>query len=279
MATKTLNDLLWGHPVALIDPVGTVPTTDPGYLDEDTGVSIKISNEQGTDRVAELDGAVISRTLSRSCGFTLAFKQYNAETLARALGVPYVSGDLELSIGAGIIQSPKLNARIIGTLEDGKPIHIYFPRCVVGSEVTIDLKRKDPNKLMVDFNALDSSAGMVKKYIGRTVQSATIATGTFARTQETAAPKGIAWVKMSGEGAAADALTDITGSGPSLTDGELIRLQLTTTAQVITVTHGSGVIETKTGTNFVMTHLEDWIDLYYDATATAWKELARYDAF
>lgn len=276
MVSKTTNQLFWGHVEVLVDATGTWPTTPVGYITEAGGVSIEGSRDLAGYRVAELDGDAIMKTVKRGMKVSLKLAQFDPALVAKALGL--TEDGYVITSGNGVSSDPELALRLVGTRHDGTPLHLYIPRCVSSGSMKIDFSKGAASDIPLEFTALDGTSGLFQFDFGRPSADLTISTGTVARVNAAAGVNGIAWHKLSGEGAAADTLTDITGTTPALAQNEIVRLQIKAITMPITIDHASGIIELTGAADWAMTKLADWLDLYYDLATTTWKEIARYDA-
>lgn len=271
------NDLAWGPGKLLLADVGSQPTEEVGQHSDP--MTISVSREVGEQFVQEVLAPVNHIITSENASLTGALAQVNISLLERLLGIAATGSSI--LFGSGSPQLAQVALRLISTVKDGRPMHLYAPRAhSVGALEMVfgkDAETKLPFELRPVYDA--TLGGMFQLALGTAAETVTIATGAAARTNANPGHS-IAWLKLSGESAAADALTDITAAGGSvaLANNEVVRVQITATTMPITVTHASGVIETKTSADFVLTKLADWIDLYYDLANTTWKEIARYDA-
>ena len=276
---KSSNDLAFGPGVLLVAATGTQPTEELGFHADP--ITTTAERESGKQMVQDVLAVVNHVIVSESFSFSGAIAQVNIDAMERLLGVEKTGESIVF--GAGSPQPAEVALRLITTTKDRKPMHIYAPKAVSVGALGMAFGKDEATKLPFTFEAeYDSTlGGLVSLSRSTAAQSLTIATGTAARVNASPGST-IAWLKFAGESAAADALTDITadteGTSLALANNEIVRVQIANVAQPITVTHASGVIETKTSADFVMTKLADWIDFYYDLTATTWKEIARYDA-
>lgn len=272
MATvaKSKTALIRGPGVMLLANEGTVPTEEIGYTRD--ALVLSISSEMEEDRVNEIVDVVSMNTTSRSMSIAGNLAQCDKELFARVLGMTPDGGKFNLDAPP---EELSVALRLIMSRDDRSPVHLYWSSAKSNGSLELSLQRGAGAQIPFTFNKLAGTNSYLM--FASAAETVAIATGVADRTQ--AAPgKYISWLKLSGESAAADALTDIaakSGSG-ALTDGEVVRVQAASAAQVITVTHGSGTLETKDAANVVLNSTSWWIDFYYDATATAWKELARY---
>lgn len=262
---------MWGHSVLLIADYGTVPTEELGYAREGIKLSHKRKMEQ--DYVQDVTGKIDTRTMEEELMISGQLAQVDKYVLARALGITLDTGLLD---GGGTPEELEVALRIISSKTNMSPVHLLVGRAKTTGGLELAMTKEKPTGVPFEFEALQSSSRLYRYIFALARADATIATGTFARVN-TSPTKQIAWIRMAGEGAAADDLTDITLGATALADGEIVRLQINSTSAPITIKHASGVIELKTGADWIMNKLGEWIDLYYDLAATAWKELARYD--
>lgn len=276
MVTKSTNNMLWGNVDLLVDADGTFPVTDIGYKSRDNGVVITFSREQNAKEVAELDGPALLRTIRRGVKVSAILDQFLAGNLAKALGIN--SGTM--LIGGGLYVDDAFEVNVVGTMaDDSTPIHLYLPKAITSDDVEISMMRDNSSGIPIAFTALDDDTnGMARWFIGQTTEEeVTLSTGDAARTIVSDTDYEIKRIEVTSETGTSDAMTDITVASGALFDLERIRVQ-PASGQTITVTHASGVIETKDSENFVMDNAKDWIDLWYDLTNTTWKEITRYAA-
>lgn len=268
--TQSTNQLWRGPGIVLLAAYGSVAVDELGYTRGPVTINrtVKVNEDQAQEVTLPIDELTESEALQ----IEGMLAQFNADTLAYATGLTISTRRFDFG---GQPEENEYAIRLIGTAKNGMPIHVVMPRARPVQSMKLDIQRGKNVDLAFSFHALHDTTVPNIIMGPATVTSATIATGTFARTNATPTAQ-LSWYKLSGEGAAADSLADITGA-TTLVTSEVIRLQLTTVAQPITITHASGIIELKTAADFVLTKLADWIDFYYDLANTAWKELARYD--
>lgn len=268
--SQSATQLLRGPGKLFLQTYGTFPNEAVGYTVD--GVKIKIDATYEEDTADEVLEPIASAMTSRRTTISGNLKQVNVDLLSRILGITASTTNLALTGDPEELENSLLFDM---TRADGCPVILYLPRAKSDGNLELDIKRGSGVSLPFSFKSLYASGGFLRTGPAA-VQTATLSTNTFARTN--AAPSAnIAWYSISGESAAADTLTDITG-GTTLVDGELIRIQISAITMPITIVHGSGVIETSTSADFILTKLADWIDLRYDLANTKWIEVARHDA-
>lgn len=274
MATvaKDANQRTWGHSVLLMADFGTVPTEELGYARE--GIKLMHSRKTEVDYVQDVTGKIDVRTMEEELKISGVLAQFDADLLARVLGV---TKDVGLLDGGGTPEELEVALRIISSKTGGAPFHLLVLKAKSSGALEMAFTKEKPSGVPFEFESLQSSNRLWRYIMSLARADLTIATGAVARIN--ASPtKQIAWLRLAGESAAADILDDITGGGAvALADGEIVRIQIFSTAQPITINHASGVIELKDAVDWTMNKLNEWIDLYYDLTNTTWKELARYD--
>ena len=273
MVTATTNELFWGLAKFLADAEGTEPVSEVGYTFDGSNITITSAKDIQEERVNEFDLPVDVHRGNGNLQAALTLSQLNPTTLAYALGLS--ANTNEVTIGRGLSDIPAFAVRIVGTLKNGGPIHMIATKAKVMNDFTLETGKNAQANLPIEFAILDGTTDGALFKLNRTASTITISSGALTRTQA-ATPNGIAHVHVGGEGGAADTLNSITGSG--LTNLEIIRLQLSSIAEPITITHSAEDIVLKGAADFVMTKLGDWIDLYYHTAGTAWKEITRYDA-
>ncbi|MEK6684445.1 MAG: hypothetical protein AABY46_07280 [Nitrospirota bacterium] len=270
MATvsKTTNELLRGPGVLLIANQGTLPTEELGY--HKSPIKFQITTNSEEDTVEDIVDIVDRIVTSRKIAISGAIAQANMDALARILAVTKSGEQLSLS---GDPEELELAVRVISSTANRKPVHLYLPRAKSDASLEVTLARGKGAEMAFNFGSLYAAGAYLRT--SNAIQDLTIAVGSVTRVQ--AAPTTtISWLRLAGEGAAADDLTIVAEAG--LTDGEIIRVCIFSAAQPITIKHAAGLLVLKTAADFVMTSVADWIDLYYDTTGSAWKEIARYDA-
>ncbi|MEN6533748.1 MAG: hypothetical protein ABFD60_07030 [Bryobacteraceae bacterium] len=268
MAAQNKRKIMWGRAAVYYGDTGSTPATLVGYTTDD-GVSCKFSEKKEEFRVAERDFPIVD--LRTSDGFALSFgmAQLEAETLGLALGRAPAANVILMG---GATPSADVNKawKILGTNLNGDAISITIYEGSAAGDVDLKFAKKNPTDVGITINALDVDSGNAVKFEYGANATVTIATGTFARTS------GTTYYKVAGEGAAADALTDITGA--SLVNGEQVTLQISAATMPITLTHGAGTLELDGAANWIMTSVNDWIKLQYDLPNTKWVEIERFNA-
>lgn len=270
--TKTTNELMWGPAVLLVNTLASNAVNVLGYTVEP--IDLEVGRDMAESYVQELTAPVINKTLRTSMKVSGTMAQVNSVVLGHILGI--TPGGGSITIG-GEPEEIELDLRIISSMKNRAPFHLYMPRAKADSALKMAFGKDKMTDLPFGFSgAYDSTLGGVGKMtFGNTIQDLTLVTGSVTRVQ--AAPTTtISWIRIAGEGGAADAMTDIAAA--DLANNEIVRVCIVDAADAITLTHATGVIELKDSTSWVMNKLADWIDLQYDLANTKWVELTRYDA-
>lgn len=276
---KSSNDLLKGYTAILAAATGSQPTELLGYASN--SMKVKVTRKFNDFFVEDLPGVFEIDISEVGVEVSGELAQVHEDVLARCLGETKTG--YEVNLGAAMPEVEELAIRVIGATKNRRPFHIYLPRALSISDLDFEMSsKKGPSVIPVTFRAIDGTAGLAKFMWGRPAVAATIATGTFGRTQVAtgATINGISFCTVSGEGAAADTLTDITALAgtAALTNNEILRLQIAAITMPITITHASGIIEMTDAASLTLSKISDWIDFYYDLPNTTWKELTRYVA-
>lgn len=269
MATKTTNELLWSRGNVFMGPAGSVPSTPVGYVAREGGTELTLSKEVVDYMVDDLDGPALSQTISRGVSIKCNLAQVSAETLAYALGVT-ASGET-ITLGGSGSADTLYAIKVTATRKDGR---IITWQCLQGlpvGEVVIALNRDKASELPLEIRALDDATnGMMSIDLSGTGTVVELASGVLTRQA------GLGYHQVGGEGDAPDSLTSVAGA--SLADGEILRLQIASTGQPITLVHLADTLELDGDADWVMTRLNDYIDLQYNLAGTKWVEIGRYNA-
>jgi len=268
MAAKDGTKAIWQRGVLKVGTAGSQAGTLFGYIGRDSGLTVYA--DKGIERylVDDLDGALIIKTTSR--GLRVAGKaiQIEPDVVDHVLGIDDVAN--VFTIGGTSCTDKQFSVRVEATRRDAGSVIITMPYAQSVAAVEMLLSTDKLTELDFDFEAPDNvDTGMGTIEIGAN-EAVTIATG------DAAVSAAQDYIFLSGEGAAADALTTITWSG--VETGDKLMVQIASEAQVITVTHGA---EAKNPTlvgaaNWDMEDLDDWLLLEYNGTV--YNEIARYDA-
>ncbi len=270
--TKSTDELLRGPGKIVLAAYGTEPTEELGLHKEP--IKISITQEMETDDVYDLIDPVDATTMSRVIKVSGKIAQVNKNGLAYVLGMTPDGGALNLDAPP---EELRYALRVVSSRKDRSPVHLYLPHVMSNGNMEIDVKRGRTDGIGFEFTKLYGSGSKLLE--SAAVQAVTLSTGAAARTRTTGeALKYISWLRLTSETGTSDAFTDITAAAENaaLADGEVVRV-CAAQGQTITVTHASGVIETKDAADFILNSVSDWIDFYYDLTNTTWKEITRFD--
>lgn len=241
-------------PFGYTDEDGVVFTPTAGVLEAKTGQRLGVVKRLRNDATCSLSGN---------------FLQLSLANLAQVIpGAELASNVLSMDPTTTTLQ--EMSLKVVGLDPDGNVRTIRIPYANPSGEPAITMNASNWQVLPFEFQGISRGTTMWSITDGSGDEAVTLATGAFARTV------GQTYYKMSGEGAAADALTDITGT--SLTNNELLILQIASAAQPITITHAAGVIELDGEVNFVMGDLGDTLWLRYNTSGSKWVEVGRYVA-
>lgn len=273
MATvaRSTNKILWGQPHLLLADYGSAAVEEVGY--SLNPFTLTGSKEVAKAEVNEVTGAVLAKVMSEGMVVSGELAQFDVDILARVMGLTKSGSRLRMG---GEPENNYVALRAVATTADGLAVHVSMPKAMATEALKLTAQKKELSAIPFAFEGFNDGTTLMDMIFSLASADVTLSTGAFARTNATPTTS-ITHCKMSGEGAAADTLTDITGA-TALVDGEIIRLQIKTTAQPITIDHAAGIIELKDSTDWAMTKLAQWIDLYYDLANTTWKEFCRYTA-
>jgi len=271
--TKTTDALFWGYMRLLMDAYGTTPTSEVGYKTREKGVEVTIGRSQREIRVEEYAAPVVRQTNEASLMVKCGLQQFSAAQLAKALGI----SSSTLVGGGGITKDTEYAARLVGSLHNWKPLHLYIPKCVSGGDLTIPFGVDKDTDVEMTLHGLDNSTGLYKFYVGAAQETVAISTGV-ATIVKKASPE-IAWILLQAETGTSDALTSIEGSVAldSDDDGIICRIQ-PDSGDTLTITHAADTLELKGAANLTLDQTGDWVDLYfvYDAVNPKWVEITHY---
>lgn len=273
--TKTTDDLFRGRMVALVGAFGSQPTDELGFKDRDKGCEVTTGYEETRFDVEEYAGSVDVIREPNKLTVATDLQQITATTLSYAYGI----SSSTLLLGGGRRYNDPFSARLVGSLRNKRPIHLYTPKVMqMAGDTSSVFKVTEKVNLPFAYEALDSSAGMGRFALGMTVEDETLATGVATITTKATIDSQIVWMVLTSESDKADALTSIaaTSALAAADDGRIIRIQ-PADGHAITVTHGATII-LKGAANIVMDQPGDWIDLYYtfSSTTPTWTEICHY---
>jgi len=269
MANTSLNVLV-GVAVIKVGTAGLIATTDIGYTVDGADIAFSVETEP-----IEVDQSVwtlkegVKKT---SIELSMKFAEATLTNIDRAMNGATVSGGDTLTLNEPSGTSEQISVRLTQAFAVASPNPAYtrtwdIPYLNKRGELSIGYRKGGIQVIPATFKV--AKVGSVKPVLCADVVDKTIASGAFARTA------GV-WVhRLAGQDAAADALTDITGTG--LTNEEIVEIVPYSAAQAITVTHESGVIELTGETNWVMTDVRDRLILQYNTSGTKWVEVSRTD--
>lgn len=269
MASKTTDETLRKGAVVYVAAAGTAiggVWALLGFSNEPVKVSAK--KEKYELLVDDYAGAIERDTEITEMRIAGSTVQVGAEQMCVALGLTQNVNTVTLG-GTSPNAMRKFAVKITGmSLRSGTAVTIYCPNATSDADFAIDFSRKEFSKLPFEFASLDGSAGIGQILHGSGNVTKTLSSGSFARDAA------VNHYLVAGEGAAADAMTGMSGT---LADNEEFVLQISSTAQPITLTH-SATFVLDGAVNWVMTKNEDWIKMVYTTSGTKFTEVARYNA-
>lgn len=248
---------------------GEEPTLTMGYTD-DEGLTFAPEAEIMDIKAAQRLGTVKRLVTDKSGTFSGNLLQATLDNLAQVIpGATLSSTTLTQDPTSSTLQ--EISCKLVGVNPDGivRTYKALYANPVGNGEVTLNAS----GLLVQPFELKTISKGAAVWTIvdGSGSEAVTLSTGAFARAASQT------YYKMSGEGAAADALSDVTGA-TSLVNNELLILQIASASQPITVTHATGVIELDGEANWIMADVDDVLFLRYNLAGTKWVEVGRYSA-
>ncbi len=269
MVDKLISEAVWRRAVLYYGEEGVAAATLLGYVGRTGGLEVTVGGERAEYMVEDLDGPAILKTTSRDVRFKGALVQFHTDAIKHILGITPVGNAFTVG-GSGGTTERTFSIKIIATTRGGDSI-VYDSRHVqVATDASFVFTEEALTEMAFEFRALDDDDdGMLTITVGANA-TATISTGALTRTA------GAGYHLVAGEGDAADVLDSITGT--SLTDGEVLVLQVADEDNAITLTHLNGTLELDGDVDWIMDNAGDWIELVYASATTSWSEQARYNA-
>lgn len=253
----------------IVGPENTTPTDLVGLTVEDsleivpskTSVALRTTSRQGDTSIDDISTAV---------AINFGLVQHVPEAWALALGETPVGQVVKLGGSPSI--GRKYALRLTGQDVDGSAIQHNFPSCACAPSGSWNLVPNahgiiPVNLVVQDHVDNDFMASMTK---GGGDQDKTLSGGTFVRVLDT--PQ--SYHRLLGEGSAADDLDTITAG--DLEDGEILTLQIQSTASPITFIHaasGSQTLDLAKAevADITLRALTDFIRLIYVLSTTEWQ--------
>jgi len=268
MADKDKSKAIWQRGVLKVGTAGSQAGNLFGYIGRESGLIVHVDKSVERYFVDDLDGAAIIKTTSR--GMRVAGKaiQIEPDVVDHVLGIDDLAN--KFTIGGTSCTDKQFSVRVEAVRRDNAMVIATMPYAQSIAAVEMLLSTDKVTELDFEFEAPDDAdTGMGTIEIGAN-EAVTIATG------DAAVSAAQDYIFLSGEGAAADALTTITWA--SVVTGDKLMVQIADEDQVITVTHGAAAKNpTLVGAaNWDMEDLDDWLLLEYNGTV--YNEIARYDA-
>ena len=263
------RDQIMVGPVAVyIGVAGEEPTTALGYT-TDAGVNRTVESTITGAKVGNRLGDVKRFVSERECRFGMALLQPTMDLLAAGYpGASKASNVLSLNSTATSVQ--ELSVKLVGLdpLGQQRVERMLWATMNIDGDVVGSIR--EIVSVPVVFSGLSVTEPTLSITDGAGTEAVTLSDGTFARTASQT------YYRMSGEGGAADSLTDVTGSG--LVNNELLILQIADADEPITVVHGAGVVELTGEVDFEMDHIDDVLYLRYQLSGAVWVEVGRFKA-
>lgn len=272
---KTTDDLFRGRMVSLVGTYGSQPTDELGYKDRDKGCEVTVGYEETRFSAEEYAGDIDLIREPNKLSVAMDLQQITSTTLGYAYGISSTT----LLLGGGRRYNDPFSARLVGSLRNKRPIHLYTPKVMqMVGDASSTFKVTEKVNIPFAYEALDSSAGMGRFALGMTQEEETISSGGAVITTKASYDSQIVWMVLTSESDSADQLDAITATS-ALTAGDtgrIIRIQ-PASGHTITVAHGSTIV-LKGAANIVMDQPGDWIDLYftYSAETPTWTEITHY---
>jgi len=268
MANTSLNVLV-GVSVIRVGTAGLIATTEIGYTVDGAELNFAVDTES-----IDVDQSVwtLKEAVKKSSTeLVMKFAESTLTNIDRAMnGATIVSNVLTLNEPGDT--SEQISVRLSQAFAAATPNPAYtrtwdIPYLNKRGSTSIGYRKGGIQVIPATFAVV--KVGSVAPVRVADVIEKTIASGSFARIAGT-------WVhRLAGEGAAADALTDIAGA--SLTNDETIEIVPYSAAQAITVTHATNTIELTGSVNWVMNDVRDRLVLQYKSSGTKWVEVSRVD--
>jgi hypothetical protein len=257
-----------GPVAAYIGTAGEVAAVSLGYT-TDAGVEFDPGDELIDVKVGERKGIVKQFVGDQNPMFKMTLRQSTVTQLSRLIhGSTLASSTLSISSTSTTAKTCSL--KLVGLAPDGsvRTYSVLYATPRISGAMVHNVR--ETVDIPVEFRAMSTGTNLYTIQDGDGTEAVTLSSGAFARTA------GQVFYKVSGEGAAADALTDVTGA--SLVNNELLILQIASTAQPITITHAADAMELDGSANFGMTSLDDVVYLRYATTGSKWVEVGRIKA-
>jgi len=262
--TKLLRD----GGILLLGTVDQVAATPVGYIKKGTLIEVEVDRESFEFEANNYPGVIFEESDLTGLRVKAAAAQFDSSNLSAALGnaasaTQQIGGD---SPTARLLRSVKVIAQCV----DGTTTIANIPAAYVPDNLAFALDRKNWSELPFSFRSLDGPSRGATLLVAGGEVNLTIAAGVLTRTV------GPGYCRVFGEALAADTLDSITGA--SLTDEEILVMQLGSAAEPITLTHLNGTLELLGDIDWVMDTAGDFIVLQYSTSGTSWSEIGRFDA-
>lgn len=246
--------------IASSTPVGHVPQEETLQIDY-------AANEY--ELLTQAYAGAIKRVVDiTSMMFTSSVFQVEPGNVSAGLGLEE-SSSIQVG-GDNPTAAQEYSWKVIGTQLGGGTVVATIPAATASGALSFALTRTEFTKIPLIVKSLDGSGrGAKLDFLGGAVNK-TIASGVLTRDI------GIGYVRLFGEGAAADILDSITAG--DLVDEETLIIQLGSIAQPITLTHLTGTLELLNDADWIMDAAGDYIVLQYDESGTKWDEIGRFDS-
>ncbi len=256
-------------PVAVYYGVaGEAPTLSMGYTSED-GVDFTPDVGMLDVKVGEKKSIVKQIPISDDSMLSMTLIEPTLANIARVIPGAVIAGGLITMPSEGTEATP-ISMKLVGLNPDGIArviTALYAQGRMTGA---MKLSARELAAMPVEFKILGQGTNLYTIQDGGGAEAVTLSSGAFARTA------GQSYYRVAGEGGAADVLDDITGT--SLTNNELLILQIADAADPITLTHLADTLELTGAVDWIMASLDDVIWLRYSTTGSKWVEVGRFDA-
>ncbi|MFA5187193.1 MAG: hypothetical protein WC551_12010 [Patescibacteria group bacterium] len=269
MATKDKTKIMLSYGTLYYGAAGVAPVTAVGYMMRDSSAEIAIKRRNDEYYGSDTRMPFLVNNEINGASLKTSMVQVEPELVALALGFP--ADGQEVSLNSSTAYS-EFSVKLVGADRAGTAFSYEMLRCVPVGDFGLSLNKDKVTELPIEFACLDPDSGDDFTFLwGAGNITATLATGVLTRTA------GAGYHKVAGEGGAADVLTSITGA--SLTNGEILVLQIADASDAITLTHLDGTLELVGDVDWVMDSIYDSITLQYNTAGTMWIEVGRYDHY
>jgi hypothetical protein len=259
----TASNIIVSTAAIYVGTAGSTPATYLGYCAGDS-VSITFDEEfldaETSEKVLFVKRAAIKPTFTIKCESLEA----TMDNMSYGLPAATLSGSTITRTSTNTTVTP-CSVKVVGVNASGA-VRTYQCLYAYAKLGEIKLSPKEWVKFPLEFEAYGGGDTLWTVTDGSTDSDVTLATGTFARVAA------LNYYVISGEGAAADVMTNITGT---LVADELFYLRIASATMPITMTDLADTLELDPSADWIMTSVNDLLILKYEASETQLREVGR----